>query len=163
MANIAGHYDQNAEPNEFDQLPPGTYRAKITDSEIVEISEKTDKGRCLKLTWQVETGPLDGKLTWQRLNMWAANMDNLDKVVSIANSQFASIRQATGKLAPQDSGELHHIPCMITVGPQKNNPQYNEVKSVKAIGGSSVQAAPPRTSGPPANTGGGSAPWRKSA
>lgn len=166
MAQIGGHYDQNAEPNDFDQLPAGTYRAKIIESEIVDISEKSDKGRCLKLTWQVETGPLDGRLTWQRLNMWPNNMDNIEKVTSIANSQFASIRQATGKVAPQDSSELHHIPCTIVVGPQKNNPQYNEVKTVKPVEGGGGRVAPgalPQTAparqpspGPAAN---GSAPW----
>ncbi len=155
MANIGGHYDQNAEPNEFDQLAAGTYRAKIIESDVVEISEKSDKGRCLKLTWQVETGPSDGRLTWQRINLWPKNMDKIEKVTEIANSQFASIRQATGKIAPQDSVELHHIPCMITVGPQKNNPQYNEVKAVKAINGGGGQApapsgSPPRSSPPQA-------------
>lgn len=172
MANIAGYYDEAAQPNDFDQLEAGIYRAKIIESEIVDISEKSNKGRCLKLTWQVETGPCDGRLTWQRLNMWPENMDNQDKVISIANSQFAAIRQATGKIAPQDSSELHHIPCMITVGPQKNNPQYNEVKSVKAVEGGGSQTpqrsapppgnAPQRTA-PAGNSGGGSAPWRKSA
>lgn len=169
MANIAGHYDANAEPSEFDRIPAGTYRAKIVESEIVEISERQSKGRCLKLTWQFETGTHDGRLFWQRLNMWPSNMDNADKVTTIANQQFAAIRQATGKLAPQDSSELHHIPCMITVGPQKNDPNYDEVKSVKPVSGSPVQqrSAPPASgssspppSSEPANSR-GSVPWRK--
>ena len=169
MANIAGSYDQNAAPNNFDQLEAGTYRAKIIQSEIIDVSDKA-KGRCLNLTWQVETGPNDGKLIWQRLNMWAENMDNLDKVIAIANSQFASIREATGKVAPQNSEELHHIPCIIVVGPQKNNPQYNEVKSVKSVASAQGGPAPAQRQAPPvsrqsapANNGGASAPWRKSA
>lgn len=180
MANIAGSYDPNAEPNgDFSPIPAGNYRAKIIESEIEAISKRSDKGRCLKLTWQVETGAYDGRLVWQRLNMWAADMGpNTDKVITIANSQFASIRTATGKLAPQDSSELHHIPCEIYVGLTKTTPEYptpqNEVKSVKAIGGAPAAAAPaPRTApatrqapgrtvpaaSKPANSG-GSAPWR---
>lgn len=171
MANIAGTYDQDAKPNDFDQLEAGTYRAKIIASDVEPVSKNNSKGRCLNLTWQVETGPNDGKLIWQRLNMWAENMDKLDKVISIANSQFASIRDATGKAAPQNSEELHHIPCMIVVGPQKNNPQYNEVKSVKAVASvtgapssppAQRQAPPVSRQSVPANSG-GSAPWRKSA
>lgn len=174
MANIAGHYDQNAEPSEFDRIPAGTYRAKIAESEIADISEKSDKGRCLKLTWHFETGPYDGRLFWQRLNMWPKNMDNIDKVVTIANQQFAAIRQATGKLAPQDSTELHHIPCLITIGPQKNDANYDEVKSVKPIAVTTSAPQQQRSASPPssspsktapqttaANTTGGSAPWRK--
>lgn len=171
MVNIAGHYDQNAEPGEFDQLPAGTYRAKIIESDIVDISESRDVGRCLKLTWQVETGPHDGRLIWQRLNMWFTGPEKTPgKVAEIANQQFAAIRQATGKLIVNDTTELHHIPCMITVGPQKNDPQYNEVKSVKPVAGAQpAHQAAPAPSGPPRSTppasppanSGGSAPWRK--
>lgn len=176
MANIAGAYDPNAEPGgDFDPIPAGEYRAKIIESDIEDVSSRNNYGRCLKLTWQIETGPYDGRLVWQRLNMWAEGMNNIDKVISIAQSQFASIRQATGKLAPQDSSELHHIPCTIRVK-VKTDPsgQYspsNEVTSVKPVGGAPAGAngavpkfaPPPQQQSAPANSGGGSAPWRKSA
>jgi len=174
MADIAGSYDQNAEASaDFSPIPTNNYRAKIIESEVEDISKRENKGRCLKLVWQIETGPYDGRLVWQRLNMWPENMNNQDKVVTIANSQFASIRQATGKTAPQDSSELHHIPCEIYVGLSKAQPGFNpqnEVKSVKAVGGGQQQApaqrqapAQQQRTTPPANNGGGSAPWRKSA
>lgn len=176
MANISGSYDQNAEASaDFAPIPNNNYRAKIIESSIEDISKNSNKGRCLKLTWQVETGAYDGRLVWQRLNMWPENMDNMDKVITIANSQFASIRQATGKLTPQDSSELHHIACDIYVGLSKPQPGYNqqnEVKSVKAVSGATGAPAPQQRqapaqnqqrAAPPANSGGGSAPWRKSA
>src|SRR5690606_11220294 len=106
------------------------------------------------------------------LNMWGENMNNNDKVVSIAQSQFAAIRQATGKMTPQNSEELHHIPCMIRVK-VKTDPsgQYgpsNEVTSVKPVGGAPAQqngqgqrfSPPAQTKAP--NGAGGSAPWRQS-
>lgn len=169
MANIAGSYDPNAEPSgEFEPVPAGEYRAKIIESEIDDISKTNNYGRCLKITWQIETGPFDGRLIWQRLNMWGENMNNIEKVISIAQSQFAAIRQATGKMAPQDSSELHHIPCNIRVK-IKNDPsgQYgpsNEVTSVKPVGGAPVaqngqQFAPPQKQAPA--QAGGSAPWRQ--
>jgi hypothetical protein len=174
MANIAGSYNEQAEPSgDFSPIPAGTYRMKIIESDVEDISRKDNKGRCLKLTWQVETGPHDGRLVWQRLNMWAENMGpNTDKVIQIANSQFASIRQATGKIAPQDSSELHHIPCEAYVGlskPQEGYNQQNEVKSVKAVSaaqGAQTRQAPAATqqrAAAPASNTGSSAPWRRAS
>lgn len=170
MANIAGSYDEAAEPGQYDRVPAGTYRAKIIESEIVDISETKASGRCLKLTWQFETGALDGRLFWQRLNMWFSGPEKTPgKVAEIANQQFAAVREATGKIAPQDSAELHHIPCMITIEPQKNNPQYDEVKAIKAVSGagaSSAPLAPQQRSASPVSAqsrSSGSAPWRQSA
>ncbi len=144
MADLSqyGGYDQNAEASQFDRIPAGTYQAAIVESEIVDISDREDKGRCLKLTWKLMGGDFEGRLFWQRIYLYAANMSNLDKVISIANSQFAAVRQATGKVAPRNSDELHNIPCMITIGPQKNDANYDEVKSVRAIEGQGGQ--PPK-------------------
>lgn len=173
MANIAGAYDPNAEAQTgYDPLPAGEYTAKIIDSDIEDVSRHSDKGRCLKLTWQIEGGEFDGRLVWQRLNMWGENMGpNTGKVVEIAMSQFSAIRQATGKIHVQDSEELHHIPCIIRLA-LKSDPsgQYgpqNEVKSVKAASGQSA-SGPANSGNAPAQSsasggGGGSAPWRKPA
>lgn len=169
MANLAGSYDQNAEPGgDFDPIPAGKYRAVIVESDVEDISRQSNKGRCLKLTWKVDGGQYDGRLIWQRLNLWPENMNNMDKVVQIANAQFASIRQATGKIAVQDSEELHHIPCMIGVKIRKSEgySDQNEVSSVAAAGGSApantAQPAQQRQA-PPASNGGGSRPWNAPA
>ena len=169
MVDIAGTYDDQAEPSSFDPVPNGDYRAKIIETDIDDVSKSSDKGRCLKLTWQIETGPHDGRLVWQRLNLWAENMNNLDKVIQIANSQFAAIRQATGKLSPRDTSELEHIPCMISVTIRRDtNGQYadqNEIKNVKPAAGSTPansgrRPAPSGGSQRPApQSGQRSAPW----
>lgn len=175
MVQIANSYDPNAEASSgFEPIPFGDYRAKIVEADVEDVSKNNSFGKCLKMTWQIETGPYDGRLVWQRLNLWAEGMNNIDKVISIANSQFAAIREATGKLTPQDTDELLHIPCMIKVA-IKNDPsgQYgpqNEIKSVKPAGGAQVQqrSAPSNVNNVPATSqparqaaGGGSAPWRK--
>lgn len=166
MVDIAGHYDENAEVSQFDRLPAFTdQRAKIIESAVVAISDKENKGRCLQLTWQLETGAMDGRLFWQKINLWPENMNNIDQVITISNSQFAAIRQATGKLTPRNTEELHHIPCSVSYGPQKKNPDYDEVKSVKPI--ASAGAVPGYTGGqrqlpgPNGNAPGGQrkAPW----
>lgn len=173
--DLTGSYDEHAEPSgDFSPIPAGTYRARIEEASIEDISRDKPKGRCLKLTWKVETGPHDGRLVWQRLNMWAENMNNLDKVISIANSQFAAIRQAVGKTIVNNTDELLQIPCdiYVTVVESAGYAPQNEVKSVKPAGNPVQQAAqqrqappatqrqsapPPQQRAAPAN--GGSAPW----
>jgi len=172
MVNIAGSYDEQAEAQgEFEPIPAGDYRAKIIEASIEDVSKKDNKGRCLKLTWQIEGGPNDNRLVWQRLNLWGENMNNIDKVISIANSQFAAIRQACGKPIVQDTDELLHIPCTIRVK-LKNDPQYepsNEVGNVKAVAGTGQPqgGGAPRRFAPPANSGSSASPsaggWPKRA
>lgn len=150
--DLTGAYDENAKPAaDYSPIPTGTYRASIIEAEIEDISKKEDKGRQLKLTWQIETGPHDGRLTWQRINMWAKNMDNLEKVLSIANEEFAAIRQATGKTIVTNTDELLQIPCDIYIGMSKARNGYEprpEVKSVKPADNPVQQSAQQRQAAP---------------
>ena len=85
--------------------PAGTYRARIIETAIggrvtaerLRALPRSSRGRS-------KTGPrTDG---WSgSASTWAENMNNNDKVISIANSQFAAIRQATGKIIVNDSDE----------------------------------------------------------
>lgn len=150
MVQVAGYYDENAAPQaDFEPVPAGEYVAQIIDSEMEDVSKRNNMGRCLKLTWQIHEGEYEGRLVWQRLNLWAENMNNLDKVIMIANQQFAAIREAVGVQAVQDTDELHHRPALIRVSVKIDKTgQYapqNEVKAVKPInggGGASQQHAP---------------------
>jgi hypothetical protein len=171
MVDLVQQYDPDAEANSFDDLPPGTYEAEIVESGREPISKEQDLGECLNLCWKVISGELEGRLFWQRLNLWwTGNEKTPGQVVKIANGQFKDLRDATGVQFPSDSAELHNIPCLVTYGPQKKNPQYSEVKSVKAAGGTPArqtatgggqhrQSAPAQQQGRPAAS--GSAPWRK--
>ena len=187
MANLGGTFDATqVEPNgDFDPVPAGEYRAMIVDSEITAISEQNDFGKCLNLSWKIDGGPHDGRLVWQRLNLWAENFkskkpEKSDAQVTqesrdIAQREFSSICHATGKLSVQDSEELHHLPCLIkvTIKTDKTGqyPPKNEVKGIKAadgtkpatggFGGGGQQAAPANQQA--ANSGGGSLPWKKTA
>ena len=170
MANIAGSYDQAAEPSaSMDAIPAGTYRAQVIESELADISKNRDIGGCLVLCWKIEGGEYNGRLLWQRLNMFATNaMNNHQKVIDIANQQFASIRHATGKLNVTDSTELHYIPCDIRVAVETDpNGQYapsNKIKGVNKVGGNAATAprstgnAPTGTANPAAAKPTGSAP-----
>ncbi|MBP0440660.1 DUF669 domain-containing protein [Tianweitania sediminis] len=166
-------YNQEAQPSQFEQLPAGTYTMKIVEAEVEDISKSEDKGGCLKLTWQVSGGQHDGQMTWQRLSLWAENFKSQkpgksDEEVTqqardIANQQFAAVREATvgvGKVVT-DTDVLLHIPCLVTVGPQKKNPQYNEIKAVKPMNSGAASGTAGKA--PAAANGGGSLPWKKSA
>lgn len=159
MVEIAGFYDETAEAStSYDPIPAGEYRAKIIESEVEPVSKQSDKGNCLKLTWKVEGGPFDGRLIWQRLNMWFSGAEKEPgKVAQIANQQFASIREATGVLTPRDTVELHERPCTIKVvintDPTGRYQPSNEIKGVKDIGSAapaSANAPAPRQAAPAA-------------
>lgn len=132
MVNLANSYDATATADV--PVSTGEHKAEIIESDIQPVSKQNPMGDCLVLTWKIMEGPDAGKLIWQRLNLYFAG-NNAQKVVEIANSQFAGVRQATDVPTPQDSSELHNRPCIIVVGPQKNSPEYQEVKRVKAFAG----------------------------
>jgi len=153
MVNLANSYDANATADV--PVSTGEHKAEIVESDIQPVSRQQQMGDCLVLTWKIMEGPDAGKLIWQRLNLYFAG-NNAQKVVEVANSQFAGVRQATGVPTPQDSSELHNRPCIIVVGPQKNAPEYQEVKRVKAFAGQTTaqsNAAPNHQPAPQGATG----------
>ncbi|HEU5019661.1 MAG TPA: hypothetical protein VFT69_17010 [Pseudolabrys sp.] len=173
MVDLVQQYDPEAEASNFDQIPDGEYDAQVIESDRLPISNDKDLGECLSLCWQVTSGEFEKRLFWQRLNLWWNGPEKTPgKVVQIANQQFAAVREATGKKIVNASEELHFIPCRVTLGRQKTDPQYQEVKSVKAAGGNvrQIGSAAPRAannSAPvqqqAAAAGGGRAPWPRRA
>ncbi len=170
MVDLVQQYDPDAEAKGFDNLPAGTYEAQIVESERIAISKDKDNGECLNLCWKVTSGEAEGRLIWQRIMLWWTGAEKTPgKVVQIANGQFKDLRDATGVQFPKESSELHFIPCLVTYGPQKNSPEYSEVKSVKPIGGAPAkqvasgggQQRQPVQQRPADAAGGPSAPWRR--
>ncbi len=154
MVNIANSYDGNATADT--PVFVGEHRAEIIESSIEPVSKINDCGDCLMLTWKILEGPDAGRLIWQRLNLYFRG-NNAQKVVEIANAQFAGLRNATGVAMPQDSSELHNRPCIIVVGKQKNAPEYHEIKRVKPLH-QPANNAPENHSPPQGATGPGAAP-----
>ncbi|HEY8358655.1 MAG TPA: hypothetical protein VIL30_14450 [Ramlibacter sp.] len=134
--DLVQQYDTEAESSSFDDLPAGTYEAQIVENDRVPFSKKEDKGDCLTLCWQVTSGPYEKRLFWQRLALWFQGSEKTPgQTVQIANQQFAAVRKATGQNIVNNADELMFIPCSVTYGPQKNNPEYSEVKKVMPLGG----------------------------
>lgn len=189
--NLGGQYDPNAEASSgnFDPMPAGEYIMVIDSTDRQTVAKNSEeKGYCLVVVWKVVSEEYNGRLVWQRLNLWGENMKNIDQVINISNQQFAAIRQATGVQAPVDSAELHGIPCRVrvklvppTLDPhtkQEIYPAKNEVGGVKPLeehepSPAQRQAPAPRTVVPnnqqPAaaatyaqtKSGGKAAPWAK--
>lgn len=110
-------------------LPIGRHPVVIDSSEV-KANSKNDGGY-LQLNLKVIDGPQQGTMGAYRLNLYNANQ----QAVEIAHRQFSAVCHVTGVYNVQDSGQLHNIPFVIEVGPQKNDPQYTEVKKVFDING----------------------------
>lgn len=164
MVDLIQQYDPEAESSTFDQVPAGTYECQIIESDREPVSSREDKGDVLKLCWKVTSGEFEGRLIWQRIMLWFNGSEKTPgQVVKIANQQFAGVREATGKKIINSSEELHFIPCFVTVGPQKNDPNYTEVKKVAAAGGAPARQVGRNNAPPPAANQGERAPWPRRA
>ena len=135
-----------------DGLPPGKHPVIISASEFRPTKDSTPNDPRMMLVFTLEAidGPAKGGKQTDRLNVQNPNQ----QTVNIAMSQLAAYCAVTGRQGFNDTSELHNIPFMVEVGPQKNNDQYTEVKGVYFLDGrdaasgaapaaQAVQAGPP--------------------
>lgn len=145
MTDLDGAYDPDADAKgaDFGPIPAGIYTMRIISAERRPVSKTRDCGDHLNITWKVEGGDFDGRLVWQTINLWwERSHESYDKVIKIANSQFAMIREATGVHMPKNTDELLERPCKCHVKIKAGTGNYqdrNEVWKVEALG-----AAPSR-------------------
>ena len=123
-------------------LPIGKHAVVIESSEVK--SNKANDGGYIQLNLMVTEGPQAGSKGPYRLNMYHSN----PQVVEIANKQFSAVCHVTGIFNVQDSQQLHNIPFMIEVAPQKNKPEYTEVKRVFDAAGNEPGKAPAAPAAP---------------
>jgi hypothetical protein len=133
MANLSGFDARQVEPaGEFEPIPAGKYHAVITESDMK--STKSGKGSLLQLKFQITDGEFKNRILWTRLNL-----DNPNKTaVAIARAQLSAICRAVGVMAPNDSGELHNLPLIITVACKKREDTgdiTNEIKGYASKNG----------------------------
>lgn len=157
MANLGGTYDasQGETMGDTSALPAGEYVAAIVKSERREA--KAGNGNAyINLEFEVQDGEKQGRRFWTMLNLWNSN----GTAVEIAQRELNSICQATGRLRVNDTEELHGIPMIVNVGVKDDSYGVKNVtKGYKPLNG-----APSRSQQPQQQTsGGGNAPWRRSA
>jgi hypothetical protein len=110
-------------------LPIGRHPVVICASEIK--GTKDNSGGFLQLDLRIIDGPQQGTVGAYRLNLYNSSQQAVD----IANKQMSAVCHVTGVFNVTDSQQLHDIPFIVEVGPQKNDPQYTEVKKVFDING----------------------------
>lgn len=110
-------------------LPIGKHPVVVDSSEVKP--NKENNGGYLQLNLKIIDGPQTGTVGAYRLNLYHSNQ----QTVEIAHRQLSAVCHVTGVFMLQDSAQLHNIPFIVEVGPQKNDPQYTEVKKVFDING----------------------------
>lgn len=121
---------QNFDPTQgVGGLPIGKHPVVVDSSEVKP--NKENNGGYLQLNLKIIDGPQQGAVGAYRLNLYHSNQ----QTVEIAHKQLSAVCHVTGVFMLQDSAQLHNIPFIVEVGPQKNDPQYTEVKKVFDING----------------------------
>lgn len=122
---------RTVEPQSFAPPPPlADYHVRITDSEPKPT--KDESGGMLVLQLEIlDPGPFQGRKIPYFLNLFNKNA----QTVEIAYRQLSAVCWVTGVFNVQDTRQLHNIPFIATIGPQKENPQYSNVFGVKDING----------------------------
>lgn len=109
-------------------LPIGKHPVIIETDEVK--ANKANDGGYLQFNLRIIDGPHTGTTGAYRLNLYHSNQ----QTVEIAHRQLSAICHVTGVFqlgaGGNDTSVLHNIPFIIEVGPQKNDPQYTEIKKV---------------------------------
>lgn len=158
----ASNYDP---VGDFQPIPEGQYRVMIVSSEIK--TTKDGMGSYTEFQMKVQGGDYDGRVLFERLNMWNQN----EQAVEIANRTLATICLVTGISTVTDTQQLHGIPFMVYVRVRPGNDQYGpsndikgyfDVNGIKAadirkaqVGGQQPAGGPPQQGQPPAPPQGG--------
>lgn len=117
------------------QLPVGKHPVICFASEVK--ANKANDGGFLQLSLRIIDGPCSGQTGAYRLNLYSSNQ----QAVEIANKSFSALCHVLGQFKITDSSQLHDIPFVIDVEPQKNDPSYTEVKRVYDINGNEPNRA----------------------
>jgi uncharacterized protein DUF669 len=122
---------RTVEPASFAPPPPlADYHVRVADSE----AKPTTKGDGGYVSFQLEIldpGPYAGRKIPYNLNLWNPNAQTCE----IAYKQLSALCHVTQVFEIRDTRQLHNIPFIATIGPQKDQPTYSNVFGVKDING----------------------------
>jgi hypothetical protein len=129
-------------------LPAGKYKGVIAHSAPGDVEKNGQVvGGYIAFELTPIEGPLAGQKHTDRINVHNVN----PKVVEIAMKQLSAYCHVLGVFNMQDTAQLHNIPFLFEIGPQKNDPNYTEVKAIWDINGNEPAKAGsgPQTSAQP--------------
>ena len=130
MANLKGinldNLDIGPDPGEgFSLIPEGKYMAKVTNSKLVPT--RSGNGQILELTWQIQSGPYERRLIWDKITIIHSN----EQAQDIGRKQWKKALRAAGiDHSPQDSSEIHGKLVKIVV---KTKPASNGFEASNAV------------------------------
>ena len=142
MADLGEHFDPQAVPereNNFEPIPAGLYEVHITESDVVDL--KSGNGRSLVLTFEIVSGPYQGRKLWDRLNI----QHNSQEAQAIAQRALADLFLATATAPSRNSEDLHFKPLIARVAIDAKDPAYapkNVIKADKPRNGAPPAAKP---------------------
>jgi hypothetical protein len=131
-------------------LPPGTYRAEITNTEVKNT--KTGNGTYLSVEFTINDGPARGRKLWSNYNL----QNPSDKAVEIAERELSALCHAVGKTAMvDDSDELLGLSVSLAVGLDKNDSERNRITGYMSVNAATAATRPgaatlPKATLPPA-------------
>lgn len=112
------------------QLPVGKHPVRIVSA--TPKPNKDNTGGYIEVVLEAIDGPAKGGKQTDRLNVYHTN----PLTVEIANKQLSAYCHVTGVYRFNDTDELTRgQPFIAEIGPQKSDPQFNEVKSLFDING----------------------------
>lgn len=142
MAKLPAAFNTNdhGEMMSFEAIPTGEYYAQVVKSSMEDTKNKD--GKYLKLELDVLGPTHKGRKLFANLNL----INKSAKAVEIANNELATICRACGKVAIQDSAELHGIPMKIKVRVVADNrgddfPPKNEISGYSKADGQDAPAS----------------------
>lgn len=163
MARLDFNSDGVEDPQSFDVLPDGTQVVcVIEESDMVET--KKQDGSYLKLTFCAIDGEHKGRKFWENLNLVTQRDDEkAKKMIAIATSKLAQLCRACGKVAVNDSEELHGIPVLLTLGVEPAKGDWPAKNTIKKFSRVDDAAAPAEKPAPKANSNKTktAAPWER--
>jgi len=162
MAKLSGfnlgekfNVNEHKELDDFSAIPADDYVGKVIESK--NVRNKKDTGSYLKLTFEITEGEFKGRKLWNNLNLDHTTAE----AVEIAERTLATIMKACGKVAIEDSDELHGIEMTLRVVKKVATPNYpesNEIKNYYILDG----VASPSSTKPSGSSDGVDKPNKKS-
>lgn len=126
MAQLSQPFDANAhDPNQGGGgLPLGKHIVSIYKSEVASM--ESGNGDLLKLWIKSPEGPGG----FMSINHFRPDAAVSDTAKAIASGKMSALGYVTGVFSIQNTEQLHGIPFMVEMGPQKDDPTKMEVKKL---------------------------------
>lgn len=124
MAKLNFNTSGKEDMEDFTVVPPDTYNAQITKSEMKPTKDKT--GKRLNLTFKIIDGKFKGRMVFAGLNIENKSQDAVD----ISMRELTSIVKACGKKVIGDTAEIHGIPLTISVKVKPASGNFSEQNQI---------------------------------